>query len=271
MRQMDKAITVISPVSWLVLGALTLIVVVMLVWSFAAKIPKTVSTVGVVMKPANTSALYAPEAGRIIEISVHENQKISAGEKVAKYRVSERGADQEIRATQNGFVTKVMVNNNTDVNHGDDIIHFTPEGIKGIDQVVVCYVNQSDANKLKAGMKATVSLQSADSQTYGHMDARIVSIDAFPATDAGMQLVLGKDNGRIADLKGQNTSVVAVTCQLRMADKSHGTESGYWWSNRRGAKMSVDDNAPVNVKFIVEEVRPITWLFSKMKELWEEE
>lgn len=267
-EQMDKAITVTSPLSWLALGAVTVIVVVTLIWSIVGTLPVTVSTMGIVTAPTSTNSVYAPEAGRILEILVRENQTIRKDEPVIKYRVGSFGEPRTICATQPGVVTKIMVTNDSDVSRGGDVLRFTPAFSTRASQVVVCYVKQSDADKLKLSKKkeASVSLQSADSQTYGHMTARIVSIDDYPATEAGMSDVLGTGNGLSSVFKADNPSVVAVTCEL-LEDSS--TVSGYYWSNKRGAKKEVEDNALVNVKFIVDEVRPITKLFSKMKEIWE--
>ncbi len=265
-EQMDKAITVTSPLSWLALGAVTVIVVVTLIWSIVGTLPVTVSTMGIVTAPTSTNSVYAPEAGRILEILVRENQIIRKDEPVIKYRVGSFGEPRTICATQPGVVTKIMVTNDSDVSRGGDVLRFTPAFSTRASQVVVCYVKQSDANKLRRNMQASVSLQSADSQTYGHMTARIVSIDDYPATESGMSDVLGTGNGLSSAFKADNPSVVAVTCEL-LEDPS--TVSGYYWSNKRGAKKEVDTNALVNVKFIVDEVRPITKLFSKMKEIWE--
>ena len=265
-EQMDKAITVTSPLSWLALGAVTVIVVVTLIWSIVGTLPVTVSTMGIVTAPTSTNSVYAPEAGRILEILVRENQTIHKDEPVIKYRVGSFGEPRTICATQPGVVTKIMVTNDSDVSRGGDVLRFTPAFSTRASQVVVCYVKQSDANKLRRNMQASVSLQSADSQTYGHMTARIVSIDEYPATESGMSDVLGTGNGLSSAFKADNPSVVAVTCEL-LEDPS--TVSGYYWSNKRGAKKEVDTNALVNVKFIVDEVRPITKLFSKMKEIWE--
>ncbi len=264
-EQMDKAITVTSPLSWLALGAVTVIVIVTLIWSVVGTLPVTVSTMGIVTAPTSTNSVYAPEAGRILEILVRENQIIRKDEPVIKYRVGSFGEPRTICAAQPGVVTRIMVTNDSDVSRGGDVLRFTPVFSTKAPQAVVCYVKQSDANKLRRKMLASVSLQSADSQTYGHMTARIVSIDEYPATESGMSDVLGTGNGLSSAFKADNPSVVAVTCEL-LEDSS--TVSGYYWSNRRGAKKEVDTNALVNVKFIVEEVRPITKLFSKMKEIW---
>jgi hypothetical protein len=113
-------------------------------------------------------------------------------------------------------------------------------------------------------MQVSVSLSSAESQTYGHMLARVINIDSYVSSSRGMSYVLGTDNNLASTFQADG-AVVAVTCEL-YPDLS--TASGYYWSNDRGAKLDVTNGSLVFAKVVVEEVRPITKLFSKLKEIW---
>ena len=62
-----------------------------------------------------------------------------------------------------------------------------------------------------------------------------------------------------------SAAVVAVTCEL-CPDPN--TVSGYSWSNDRGARFEVTNGTPVEAKIIVAEVRPITRLSAKLKDIW---
>lgn len=268
-EQMDKAITVTSPMSWLALAAVTLLVIAAAVWSVTGKLPVTVSSMGIMAEPAGTNSVYAPEAGRIIEICVRENQTIRPGEIVARYKVGSNGRPRAISAAQAGVVTKIMASINSDVNRGDDILRFSPDFPgRAPSRVIVCYVKQREAALLRPDMRAVVSLQTADSRTYGTMPARVVCVDEYPATQAGMSLILGSENGLSAAFREEGSAVVAVTCRLQ---DDPDTVSGFAWSNRRGAEKTVDPNAVVSVQFIVEEVRPIARLFSGMSGIREED
>ncbi|MBQ3011719.1 MAG: hypothetical protein IJD81_11060 [Oscillospiraceae bacterium] len=57
-EQLDKALTVSSPMSWLALGAVTVLIVITLVWSIFGTIPVTVTTNGVVSSAISTNAVY---------------------------------------------------------------------------------------------------------------------------------------------------------------------------------------------------------------------
>ena len=259
-EQLDKAITVTSPMSWLALAAVTLMVIAAAVWSVVGTVPVTVSSLGIVAEPNGTNSVYAPEAGRIVEICVSENQTIRSGEVVAKYQVGNNGRPRAICAAQAGVVTKITASIDSDVNRGDDILRFSPAFAgEAPSRVVVCYVRQADAGRLRPGMRADAALQSADSRTYGVMRGRIVCIDEYPATREGMGFILGSENGLSTVFRADSPAVVAVTCQL---EADPGSQSGFAWSNRRGAEQTVEANAIVEVRFIVDEVPPISRLFS---------
>ncbi|MCR5090261.1 MAG: hypothetical protein K6C08_12220, partial [Oscillospiraceae bacterium] len=146
-----------------------------------------------------------------------------------------------------------------------EVVRVSPKSIS--DQVIVCYVKLSDAKKIHRGMEVSVTLQSAESQTYGHMLARVINVDSHVASNKGMAYVLGADNNLASVFQRDGAAVVAVTCELY---PDSNTTSGYYWSNEKGAKLSVSNGSLVNAKVIVEEVRPITKLFSKLKEIWGE-
>ena len=131
-------------------------------------------------------------------------------------------------------------------------------------QVVVCYASLSQSKKIERGMTVQVRLDSADSQTYGHMWARVVNIDTHASSTAGMYYVLGSDNFLSSSIQNSG-AVAAVTCELYPDEN---TVSGYEWTNKKGENLAVTNGSPVNAKIIVDEVRPIEKMFSKLKDIW---
>ena len=122
----------------------------------------------------------------------------------------------------------------------------------------------AQAKKLERGMQVNITLDAKDSQAYGKMIARVINIDAYAASASGMAAVLGSGNQLDATFTA-NGPVVAVTCEL-YPDSS--TVSGYYWSNAKGAGVTVTNGSLVTAKIVTEEVAPISKLFSKINELW---
>ena len=262
-EQLDKALTVTSPLSWIALAAVTVIIVVTIIWSIIGTIPTTVSAMGIVSSPVSTNALYTPESGKVDAVRVHPGSQIVFETPVLTYRTG-NGDVRTISSDQIGTVTEITVNVGDEITQGSEIARLSPS--VGSSQVIVCYVKLSDAKKLERGMEANIQLTSADSQSYGHMRARVINIDSYVATSTGMSYVLGKDNN-LASTFLADGAVVAVTLEL-YPDPQGTSVSGYYWSNAKGAKLDVKNGSLVQAKIVVEEVAPITKLFSQLKSLW---
>ena len=72
-------------------------------------------------------------------------------------------------------------------------------------------------------------------------------------------------NSFASTFRKDNKAVVAVTCELY---PDPNTVSGYFWTNEKGGRLEVTNGTLVNAKVVVEEVRPITKLFVKLKDIW---
>ena len=260
-EQLDKVLKVTSPMSWLALIGITIIVVVTVIWSVVGTIPVTITTQGIISSPVGSNAVYIQEAGTVVSVRVHAGEEIHLGDEVMTYK----NASNEVVAVysdQVGTVASLAVKIGDTLNPGTEIIRVTPTA-QG-KQIVVCYVPLAQAKKLERGMDVNVTLDSQDSQSYGNMVARIINIDAYATSSNGMASVLGSGNN-LESAFTQNGAVVAVACELYPDDS---TTSGYYWSNDKGAGVTVTNGSLVTAKIVTEEVRPITKLFSKLRELW---
>ena len=261
-EQLDKALTVTSSMSWIALAAITLILVVTIIWSIVGTIPVTVTTNGIVASPVSTNAVYAPESCTVNSVVVYPGSELRIGDAVATYKTG-NGEVGTIYSDQVGTVSEVLVQSGNVITQGNEIIRVSPRANSR--QVIVCYVALSDSKKIARGMQVSISLSSAESQTYGHMLGRVINIDSHAASNQGMSYVLGTDNNLASLFSRDVPAVVAVTCELYPDAE---TTSGYYWSNAKGARLEVTNGSLVSAKVVVEEVRPITKLFSKLKEIW---
>lgn len=279
-EQLDKALTVTTPMSWLALAAVTVVIVITVIWSIIGTIPVTVTTTGIVASPVSTNAVFCPETGSIMAILVNPNSEITINDPVASYKTG-NGDVKTIYSDQIGTVTEIIAKRaeaddtsknaqqtqseqkSGKINQGDELLRVSPKANSA--QVIVCYVDLADAKKIKRGMTVNVSLNIKESNTYGHMVARVINVDSYAASTDGMNYVLGSNNNVASTFRKDNKAVVAVTCELY---PDSNTVSGYFWSNEKGGKLEVTNGTLVNAKVIVEEVRPITKLFVKLKDIW---
>lgn len=260
-EQLDKALRVSSPMSWLALLGVTLIVIVTVIWSIVGTIPVTITTKGIVSSVVGSNAVYTQEAGTILSVHVKVGDELHFGDPVVTYKTANDEV-QTVFSDQVGTVAELTVKSSDEVTPGTEVACVAP--IAQGDQVIICYCPLVQAKKLERGMIVRVSLDAIDSQSYGYMVARVINIDTYAASTDSMNHVLG-NGSNLANTFLNDGAVVAVACELY---PDAGTSSGYYWSNEKGAKVSVTNGSLVSAKIITEEIAPITKLFSKINEIW---
>lgn len=259
-EQLDKVLKVTSPMSWLALIGITIIVVVTVVWSIFGTIPVTITTSGIVSSPVGSNSVYTQEAGTVVSMRVRVGDELHLGDPVLTYKNAANEV-MTIYSDQVGTVANLVVSNGDELTPGNEVIRVAPSA-QGT-QIVVCYVPLAQAKKLERGMQVNITLDSLDSSSYGYMVARIINIDAYATSTEGIAGVLGANNN-LAGTFTQNGAVVAVACEFY---PDSATSSGYYWSNEKGAGVTVTNGSLVTAKIVAEEVAPITKLFSKLSDL----
>lgn len=259
--QLDRALKITSPLSWLALLGITLIIVAAVFWAFCGSVPVTLNAPGIVSTPSATNAVYAQEAGTVTALWAAPGDTVSEGDVLLTY-TSGSMEERELICDQNGVLSLYNQKPGDSFVYGEDIVRLAPE--TDSNQVIVCYVPLAYAVSLKEGMKVQISLAAVDSQSLGYMEAHISNIDSFASSSAGMAHVVGYGNG-LDSMFLANGAVTAVACELT-TDNS--TVSGYAWSNKNGAEVSVSNGSIVSAKIILDEIPPIAKLFSNLQELW---
>lgn len=260
-EQLDKVLKITSPMSWLALIAITLIIVVTIIWSIIGTIPETITTKGIVSSLVGSNSIYTQDAGKVVSLRVRAGDEVHLGDPVMTYRNSSNEM-VIVYSDQVGIVSDLVVKKDDEFTPGKDVVRVTP--MASSSQMVVCYVPLAQAKKLERGMQVNITLDSMDSNSYGNMVARIINIDAYATPNEGISSVIGSDNNLVSTFN-KDGAVVAVACELYPdAD----TVSGYYWSNAKGAGVNVQNGTLVTAKIVTDKVAPITKLFSKLKDIW---
>lgn len=262
--QLDKVLKVTSPMSWLALLGVTLILVFVVVWSFTGSLPSTITASGVIVRNnTSTNTILSSQRGTVQRVARLDAQ-VKNGTDVLELSTST--GTQMISSNLVGTVTEVLVKPGETVENGTEILRVRSAMTEDQKEMVVCYVPISDMDKIKRGMEVTVSLVSADSNSYGHMSGRVINVDAWAASQKAIASVVGNDNSMVNVLMGEGKGVCAVSCELTVDPTS---VSGYAWSNEKGKTISLSAPQMCSVRIITERVPPITKLFAKLKDLWE--
>lgn len=256
--QLDRSIRVTSPISWLVLVGVALIIVITGIWGFKGTIPTVLQTSGIIVNPDNTGAIYSDYTGTVSKIYKSAGSIVEKGEVVAS--VTTVQGDKTIVAKEPGVITAVLQEAGTSVFTEGELFRFTPQ-VEG-ERVLVCYVPIMAAQRIKEGMKVLAYPSAVDTQKTGHLEGEIIEVSDYPVSVGNMWYVLGMDN-MLADQFLQNGPVVSILCSLK-SDKS--SVNGLAWSGKEGKNINLPINSISEVKIITEENAPITKLFSNLKE-----
>jgi len=257
--QLDKMITITSPMSWLMLIGVALIVVITLVWSIFGTLPTTQTVNGIIVPKDNVGIIFAEQHGTVIKIEKKAGDVVAVNDVIATIKLSD-GTEQIIKAQEKGKLNSILVEENTPVYPGAEIARFTPE-IEG-ENIVVCYIPVSSAQQMKAGMKVLLYPTSVDTQKNGHMEATVVDIGDYAVSTSNMWYILGADN-LMADIFLSEGPVVQMTCKIKTSSDS---KNGFYWTNENGNNLTVSKGTLVSAKVITDESAPISKLFNNLKE-----
>lgn len=253
-EQLDKSIIVTSPMSWIALIGVALIVVCFFVWAFCGSMPSTMDARGIISNGVYTNSVYSEYAGKITEICVAEGENISKEAVICKV-TDENGDVHPISATDDCIITKQLIQVGDTVNYSDEIFGISPVSSK--DSFAVFFVGIEQLPSIHSGMEVIVNMPAFDNQKYGHMKGTIVNIDAFASSENSIRRIIGNNEDVIDYLGTMAQPVAAVTCVLEKDDSS---VNGLFWSNEAGENLTVSIGSVVNVKVVVNESAPITKL-----------
>ena len=190
-EQLDKAIVISSPMSWLALLGILLVIVVTIIWSIVGTLPSTVTVNGILVSPADSGAVYSEVAGTVTEVLKTSGAELKAGDVIAKVKKLS-GEIIDIKIAQNGTLTDTLVAVDSKVYTGAEVARYTPDMRQ--EQLVICYVPVTMVNQLEQGMKVLLYPYGIDSQEYGHMEAEISMVGEYAVSASNMWYVTGADN-----------------------------------------------------------------------------
>ncbi len=276
-EQLDKSLKITSPLSWLVLIGLTLIVVVVIIWSIVGRIPETITTQGILVEPNGVCSIFAKESGTVVEVSVDSGDSVSIGTPVLIYR-TDSGQDEVLYSDQSGSVYRVLTEKGKRILKGEEVYRITPS-VYNKELVAVCYATAEDVKKVRdkvdtirgttKNVKARVEVAGIDTQKYGYLEARVFTIDSAQTTDMDngerWTEVLGAGNTLLNTLR-ESRATTAIICEFDFKDR--GSRTGIRWSNEKGYTQTINSGDKVTVKIVTSEVAPIKKLFQKLDEIW---
>lgn len=258
-EQLDRMIKISSPLSWLALIAVLLVIAATVVWSIIGTLPTTETVSGMIVDANSVNAVYSESAGTLEKYCVDVGKEVKNGDKIAEVKQTD-GTVKVIKADRDGVLSAYSLEPGTPVLAGTEIARITPKNSGN--QVIVCYVPLAYAQKFEKGMEVLVYPTSIDSQKYGHMEAEIISVDEYATNTSSLAYVLGSGN-MVAEQFASNGPIVSIVCKIK-TDKE--TKSGYYWSSDSAKNLTISNGTIISAKIVVDECAPITKLIGKFKD-----
>lgn len=268
-EQLDKMIQITSPMFWIASLGGGIIIVAALIWSIFARLPINVSSDGIFIGKGGIGTVYCADNGIIDEVLVKEGDTISKDQVIAKLAMPSPGTGEEetasaepveIRSSLSGRIIEMTVVEGNAVSAGSSVCHVSRSASEG-DNTVICYVPATKGRKIQKGMKVEVYPTTVNRQEYGHMNAVVSAVDEYVTSQEDIRNKLA-DPSLVEAFTGAGP-VVGVVCDL---EKDATTMSGYKWSSRKGAEVTLDPGTMVSVDIVTEEKAPITMLIPLLKD-----
>ena len=109
-EELDRLVTVTTPLGWFALGTVGFVVLAALVWGFVGSIPTTVTGQGILLRGGRIASVVALGNGKVATLDVQIGDRVTAGEVVGA--ITQPTLDAQI-AGQKATVAKLQTNYET--------------------------------------------------------------------------------------------------------------------------------------------------------------
>lgn len=100
---LDQLLVNVSPKAVLVFGTLATVLLAVIIWSFAARIPISVSGHGILLKPRSIKTIQSSGSGVVTEIAMLVGEMVSAGQVIAKIEQPE--LERQLQQQKSEFIS----------------------------------------------------------------------------------------------------------------------------------------------------------------------
>ncbi|MCR5774905.1 MAG: hypothetical protein K6G42_07460 [Lachnospiraceae bacterium] len=126
---------------------------------------------------------------------------------------------------------------------------------------VISFIPITQGKTLENGMNVTLYPAGKDQQEYGHMKGQITYLDPYVTNKDGMMQYLG-DESIVEQFLGKGP-VMAVIIDLQ---KDPSTSNGYYWSNKRGGSITLNDGTWMSMSIETNTISPLNYAFPDFNE-----
>ncbi|WP_434133344.1 NHLP bacteriocin system secretion protein [Sporomusa sphaeroides] len=297
-EQLDTLFAPATPVAWIALATVLLLVFSALMWSVFGVMATKVNGSGLIIDADGLVNISSDAGGRLAEIRVKVGDRVQRGQVVATVEQPDLEAqiariNQEINIAMS---RKEMANLVAGLNElqdklrrnsqvispvegivadwiadgvGDVLTPGTPllsvridEAARG-EMLVLLYVPVLDGKKIKPGMMAQIAPGSVDVSEYGSLIGQVRTVSHYPVQADSMTNWTG--NKELTAWVLQQTGGAAMEVQIDLI-KDNDTETGYLWSSIHGAPEKITAGTACTGHIVVKRQAPIAKAFLKLNQ-----
>ena len=296
--RLDKLFSPTTPVGWIALASVLLLVLSVLFWSFFGVIATKVNGIGLIMDTAGVINITHSAGGRLSEMRVKPGDRIRKGQviaiieqpaleaQIARNRqelntissredmaakvssINEMRAklerDSEVVSPVDGIVADQIVSGYGDIiSPGSAIVNLRLDEKQRGEMMALVYVPVLDGKKIQIGMMAQISPGSVEASEYGTLVGQVQSVSSYPVLADSITGWTGNKELTAWILGKSGGAVVEVQVNLI---KDSTTASGYLWSSIHGAPDPITPGTMCTGSIVVKQQAPITKGFLKLNQ-----
>lgn len=231
------------------------------VWMFFGNLTQTLQADGIIYSKNGQHHMYAPSGGIVSDVLVQTGDRVQEGDVIAVIYNPDALPNAEqtefgryvVRTTQGGVITEVCTEG-MGIDTGDLIASMVALSSSNDDRVVYAFIPAGEANSIKLGMTAQVSLQFAPREKYGYIEGYVSDIEDYTVQGERLSQSFGQTVNNIVDADS-TYHIVQITL---LPDNE--SPNGLRCSNTQGASLSIQVGAGCDVDIVYGIKRPYAWL-----------
>lgn len=291
-ERLDSMFTVVSPLSWISLSAVGILLIAVVVWSIFGAMVDKVQGKGILLDPAGITKISSLTSGRVHKILVNSGVRVKKGDIIAIINSNERemlnssngtldyarsgndvgavmddynnrlfqaNATGVITSDFDGIVEEVNVGHNKFVTAGSTICTIRRDDGRR-ELAGVMYVPAETGHKIEPGMTLQLVPSGFDATNDGQLLAVVRSVSRYPVSIEAVSERLGNDSLAAGIMQSYNNAVLEVNFEL-LKDKE--APSGYLWTSLKGPNKTISSGRMVTGFAVTERMAPIEKVFYK--------
>lgn len=296
--QLDKLFAPTTPVAWVALATVLLLVLSALVWSVFGVMATKVNGTGLIMDADGSVNISSAANGRLGELRVKVGDRVHRGQVVATIEQPELEAqiarmnrelktvmsraemakmvatinelqdklkrDSQVISPVDGIVADQIVNGAGDIlTPGMPLLNVRIDNGSRGEIMVLLYVPVLEGKKIRQGMMVQIAPGSVDASEYGTLVGQVRSVSNYPLLGESMTNWTGNKELTAWILKQTGGAAMEVKVDLI---KDHDTATGYLWSSIHGAPEAITPGTACTGSIIVKRQAPISKAFLKLNQ-----